>query len=160
MLRRCLLIDFILPILTNNLPYASAITTIFLIQLIYAEHHHQGLVPSSPCPMHLGMPHGLGPSPMELCPQSHVRLLYFSINIDQFKCFNQYNNSVSLTSSNNSGPYILPLQDIHDNVQSSHVVVGGITNGDATWSAFVILIVANTTTQYVFTLTILQSSSF
>jgi hypothetical protein len=40
------------------------------------------------------------------------------------------------------------------------VVVGGITNEDTTWSAFVILIVANTTTQYVFTLTILQSSSF
>lgn len=55
---------------------------------------------------------------------------------DQFKCINVNNANASMTISNNSNPYVIALEDIHDNVQSSHVVLGGLTNEHPTESSF------------------------
>lgn len=52
-----------------------------------------------------------------------------------------------MTSTNNSNPYTLALSDIHDNVQSSHIVLGGISNINDTDSAFTITFVGNFATQ-------------
>ncbi len=99
-------------------------------------------------------------STVELCTQPNVCFLYDIIHTDQFLCVNVNNGNASLTASNISNPYVLSLKDIHNNVQSSHIVLGGLSNIDPIDSSFTIQIIGSTTTQYAFALGIQGSSAY